>query len=119
MAREKIKGCFDENKSILGGWSSRLGWLNTLRRDLGYMFAGNLWEPDKEYKLEEFAKPAEEGYVIRIADEFDYDDHNKYTCKWVRESHVQTTDFWMTEVVIPNKLKGWVFEKKTNSYRKV
>lgn len=114
---EKIKSCFDENKSILGGWSHK-GLLNTLRRNLTYMFAGNLWEPDEEYNLEDFAKPAEEGYVVRIADAFSYDDHYKYTAKYVRDFISTTSDFWMTQFLIPNKLKGWIWNKKKNEYRK-
>jgi len=35
-----------------------------------------------------------EGIVMRIADEFAYDDFSKYVCKYVRANHVQTDCHW-------------------------
>lgn len=35
-----------------------------------------------------------EGCVIRIADEFPFDDFSKCVCKWVRPNHVQTGEHW-------------------------
>ena len=36
-----------------------------------------------------------EGYVIRLADSFMYDDFNKSVVKFVRRHHVQTEEHWM------------------------
>lgn len=35
-----------------------------------------------------------EGYVIRNADQFPYEDYDKNVAKWVRENHVQTDQHW-------------------------
>lgn len=35
-----------------------------------------------------------EGCVIRLADEFPFDDFSKCVCKWVRPNHVQTGEHW-------------------------
>lgn len=35
-----------------------------------------------------------EGCVIRVVDEFPFDDFSKYVCKWVRPNHVQTGEHW-------------------------
>lgn len=43
-----------------------------------------------------------EGYVVRNADSFHYDDFSKNVAKWVRENHVQTDDHWMHKAVVPN-----------------
>ena len=45
-----------------------------------------------------------EGYVIRLMDEFRYEDFEKSVAKYVREGHVQTDKHWMYRKVIPNKL---------------
>lgn len=45
-----------------------------------------------------------EGYVIRVFDEFKYEDFGKSVAKYVRANHVQTDVHWMYKEVIPNKL---------------
>lgn len=47
----------------------------------------------------------QEGFVIRVVDEFDFKDFETKTAKWVRKGHVQTAAHWMHQEVIPNKLK--------------
>ena len=47
----------------------------------------------------------QEGFVIRNAEEFAYDDFDKNLAKWVRKGHVQTNNHWMLDKIIPNKLK--------------
>jgi len=54
-----------------------------------------LWEPSE----------SREGYVVRLASEFPYEDFGKSVAKWVRPNHVQTSAHWMTEKVVPNLLK--------------
>ena len=46
-----------------------------------------------------------EGYVIQVVDPIAYDDFGKYVAKYVRPKHVQTSEHWMTQAVVPNKLK--------------
>lgn len=47
-----------------------------------------------------------EGFVIRTAKSFHYDDFNKHVVKWVRANHVQPNEgHWMSKAVVPNKLK--------------
>lgn len=48
-----------------------------------------------------------EGYVLRLADEFTYGDYKKSVGKFVRPNHIQTTKHhWKSQKVIPNSLKG-------------
>lgn len=47
----------------------------------------------------------QEGFVIRIADEFHYDDFELNMAKWVRKGHVQTDEHWMLQEIVPNQLK--------------
>lgn len=46
-----------------------------------------------------------EGYVIRNAESFKYEDYSQNVGKFVRKNHVQTTDFWRTQAVVKNQLK--------------
>lgn len=45
-----------------------------------------------------------EGYVIRVADSFDYATFNKNVAKFVRKDHVQTDQHWMHSEIIKNIL---------------
>lgn len=45
-----------------------------------------------------------EGYVIRLADAFDYEDFSKSTAKYVRKNHVTSNEHWMYQAITPNKL---------------
>lgn len=47
----------------------------------------------------------QEGYVVRLADSFDYEAFGQSVAKWVRPNHVQTDSHWMHSVVTPNKLR--------------
>lgn len=47
-----------------------------------------------------------EGFVIRLAEKFSYEDQSQSLAKWVRSNHVQSDDeHWMHSPVIPNKLR--------------
>jgi hypothetical protein len=46
-----------------------------------------------------------EGFVIRAANEFHYDNFSQNTGKCVRENHVQTDEHWMYQKITKNKLR--------------
>jgi len=46
-----------------------------------------------------------EGYVVRVAEAFSYNDFSTRVAKFVRKGHVQTDEHWMHKPVIPNTLK--------------
>jgi len=47
----------------------------------------------------------QEGFVMRLARSFHYDEFNESVVKWVRESHVQTNKHWMNEKIVKNGLR--------------
>lgn len=53
---------------------------------------------------EDFAPCEAEGYVVRLAEAFPYDQFKVSCAKYVRENHVKTPTNWMQRPVIPNKL---------------
>jgi hypothetical protein len=51
-----------------------------------------------------------EGYVVRLAGDFQYGDFRKSVAKYVRKDHVQTHGHWMRSAVVPNGVTAgsWV-----------
>ena len=47
----------------------------------------------------------DEGYVVRLADSFSYEDFGKSVVKFVRNNNVQTDIHWMNQKLIINELK--------------
>jgi hypothetical protein len=47
----------------------------------------------------------DEGFVVRNADRFHYDQFNYNVVKYVRKGHVQTDKHWRTQELVPNVLK--------------
>lgn len=45
-----------------------------------------------------------EGYVVRLADSFQYGDFSKSLAKFVCANHVQTSEHWKNQTVVPNKI---------------
>jgi hypothetical protein len=52
-----------------------------------------------------FDTEKQEGYVIRLVDNFSYDDFDISLAKFVRSNHVTSSKHWKQEKVIPNTLK--------------
>ena len=46
----------------------------------------------------------QEGFVVRLATAFCYEDFAASVAKWVRPNHVQTDEHWMHRPVVPNRL---------------
>jgi hypothetical protein len=59
----------------------------------------NLYTPTKENGDEM------EGFVVRNAGAFHYDDFASNVAKYVRKGHVQTDEFWRNQKIVPNELK--------------
>lgn len=47
----------------------------------------------------------QEGYVVRVASGFTMAEFPTKIAKWVRAGHVQTSEHWMHQAVVSNKLK--------------
>mgnify|MGYP001619986066 CR=1 FL=1 len=86
------QGEWDENK-IRGLWQGK-GLFPTFATRVEYPSP-----PDDFFPCDA------EGYVVRLAKEFPYDQFRHSCAKMVRENHVQTATNWMTRSVLPNMLK--------------
>ena len=97
---------WNENNICLS-WDDTVDFLNELELLHVPILYHGIWDEEKIKQCfignTEYGK--QEGYVVRIADSFNYNDFNKYVAKFVRKSHVQTDNHWMHSEVIKNKLK--------------
>lgn len=93
----------EENEAL--SWDETLEWADLLGFETApELFRGD-FDPDAIQEIE--IDPAtQEGYVVRVADRFAYDDFSTSLAKWVRKGHVQTDQHWMFAEVKPNRLKG-------------
>lgn len=89
-----------------------LDWDSTVEicQNIGLVTVPVLWRGEfDEQILRQIANDINvdqcEGYVVRLADEFHFDNFNLSLAKYVRAHHVQTEDHWMTQTIIPNELK--------------
>lgn len=84
-------------------WDDTEEWCNLLGLTLVPVLWRGVFDENflRNYKID---TTLQEGWVIRLADSFKYEDFDVSVAKWVRENHVQTSEHWMNKKVIPNKL---------------
>jgi hypothetical protein len=97
---------FDNVKNTAFDWDSTLYSFS----ELGIVPVKELYRGKFDIQLiqdlaESLDTSKQEGLVVRIADEFHFDDFNKSVVKWVRHGHVQTDEHWMLAEIIPNNLR--------------
>jgi RNA ligase len=95
---------WDENNVCLS-FDETLEWCNLLEIQHVPVLWRGIYDENfiKNFELD-FSK--QEGYVVRLAKSFHYDDFEKSVMKMVRKGHVQTDSHWMFQKVVPNKLKN-------------
>lgn len=91
---------FNENNECLS-WSETVRFFEKIYIIPVKVLYSGIFSEDilKSINIEE-----QEGYVIRLAESFHYNDFSKCVAKFVRENHVTTTSHWMHEKVIKNNL---------------
>jgi hypothetical protein len=90
-------------------WDETLEYAELLDLIVVPTFFRDIWEPEKIQsafeKYCEKSKDPVEGYVLRLVSPISMHNYKNATAKWVRKNHVQTSEFWMTQSVIPNELE--------------
>ena len=94
-------------KHLCLSWETTISFLDLHNIITAPVIYIGIWNEDlcKSIKLGPTEKGEVEGYVVRLADSFDYNDFDKSVAKFVRANHVQTDEHWLHKEVIPNKLK--------------
>ena len=99
--------------SIWDDWNRCLSWASTCEwaELIGVKMVPVLWHGMFDISiLKNFHTMLDlnkqEGFVIRRAEQFNFNEFDKCVAKWVRKEHVQTEDHWMFSEIVPNGLKG-------------
>lgn len=89
-------------------WDETVEWCKLLEVPTVPELYRGIWDEEKIKTLyDPDRKPdAMEGYVVRLASGFKYDEFAKSVSKFVRAKHVQTSEHWMNEALTPNGLKA-------------
>ncbi|GEM45422.1 RNA ligase family protein [Deinococcus cellulosilyticus] len=94
---------WDEKNCALG-WDETLEWAAEIGAPTPRELYRGLWDEQKVQNIE-IDTTTTEGYVVRPARSFPYSDFGSLVGKWVRANHVQTSEHWMHQAVIPNGLR--------------
>ena len=90
-------------------WEETVVWCNLLGLEHVPVLYHGIWDEDKVKSCwtgKSTQGGDQEGYVVRIADRFQAEDFGRSLAKFVRKGHVQTSDHWLDEAIVPNQLKG-------------
>lgn len=99
----EVFSIWDENNKCLS-WDDTVEWCKLL----GLCHVPVIWMGifDEQFlRNYTFDTEKQEGYVIRLASEFEFKDFSKSVAKFVRSGHVTTDEHWMNKKIVPNKLK--------------
>ena len=98
----EVFSIWNENNICLS-FDETLEWCNLLNLVHVPVLYRGIYDENflKNYKIN---TEKQEGFVIRVASSFEYENFNKSVAKWVRKGHVQTSDHWMYNKIEPNKL---------------
>ena len=96
----------DHNKCI--SWDLTFEWFNLLGIEPVPVLYDGIWDEKKIRSLWDESKwGTSEGYIVRLAGEFSYQDFKKSVAKFVRKGHVNTQKHWMFGgQITPNGIRG-------------
>lgn len=96
---------WDEGNNALG-WDDTLVVFETLGiTPVPTLYRGQ-WDEGAVKKLSQgLDLGSQEGYVVRVADGFHYEQFGQSVAKFVRQGHVQTDKHWRHSTIVPNTLK--------------
>ena len=90
---------WDERNMCLS-WNETKEWAELLDLELVPVLYEGVFDIDALKNIDVTHK---EGYVLRIQDEFHYSNFRNCVSKYVRANHVQTSNHWTSEKIIPNE----------------
>lgn len=90
--------------NICLSWDETVEWAALFGCSLPKVFYNGPWDSQAIQAIE-LDTERYEGYVVRLADAFAYEDFKLSVGKWVRKGHVQTDQHWMHQAITPNRLR--------------
>lgn len=103
----QVFSIWDEKNTCLS-WDDTEEWCKLMDLTHVPILYRGLWD---EQLLRGLHKPirnnrSSEGYVVRVARSFQFSEFRKVVGKYVRAGHVQSSQNWRNQVIIPNSLKS-------------
>lgn len=98
-----------DNKNVCLSWDETISFCLERGLETVPVLYQGIWDGERVKACmtgKQYFGGEQEGVVVRLADSFPYEDFHNCTGKMVRQGHVQTSDFWANQPIIPNKLKG-------------
>jgi len=87
------------------GWDDTLRFVAALEIPTPPVLYRGPWDEARIRRLS-IDRGRQEGYVVRLAGGFDWNDFGCSIAKWVRPNHVTSHEHWMHQAVVPNGLAG-------------
>tara|TARA_Y100000310_G_scaffold254637_1_gene261746 strand:- start:1162 stop:1791 length:630 start_codon:yes stop_codon:yes gene_type:complete len=85
-------------------WDETVQWAEMMDlTTVPVLYVGE-WNEEAIRALSSVVTEGQEGYVVRLADGFDYADFSGSLAKFVRANHVTTDKHWKAQAIVPNKL---------------
>lgn len=104
----------DKNECL--SWDETQEWFELLDiQSVRVIYDGTFDEEKIKALWVESLRDVMEGYVIRTADSFRYNQFLENVGKMVREKHVNTDEHWMRKEIVPNKLSNVKLKNKMGS----
>ena len=85
-------------------WDETVQWAEMMGLEtVPTLYVGE-WDEKAIRKLSSVVTEGQEGYVVRLADGFEYTDFKGSLAKFVRANHVTTDKHWKAQAIVPNGL---------------
>lgn len=94
-------------QNICLSWDETLEWAERLHIAVVPVLYRGIWDEEaanKCYTRQSCCGGEQEGYVVRLASAFPYEDFKLSAAKFVRKNHVQTDEHWLSKPIVPNEL---------------
>lgn len=99
--------CTDDKSNWALSWDETIEWFELLGIEpVPVLYRGAFNVQIVDNLIANLDTSRQEGFVIRVADEFDYNNFDTSVAKWVRAKHVTTDEHWMHTAIVPNHMIG-------------
>lgn len=95
------------DQNICLSWDETTAWAEKLGLPPVPVLYRGMWSEEAAkrcYTMKSKFGGEQEGYVVRLASEFAYEDFKRSVAKFVRKNHVQTDEHWLSKPIEPNGL---------------
>jgi len=96
------------DNNVCLSWDDTVDWANRLSIPTVPVLYRGIWNEEVAracYTKISHCGGEQEGYVVRLASSFAYEDFRHSVAKFVRVNHVQTDEHWLSKPVEPNTLR--------------